>query len=184
MKKLVFLLLAVFTVTLVSAQDVSSVDLKKQFEKSERRRAELSDLCASLEKKSGDQKVDNYAKAVVVAATTAMTNSETLENFYYREGGVSKDGITEITEKKPTIEEWSTLAVGIAGESASITAASNLAEEAIKSAKSQKNPMKAAKIMKHCDTSAKVLKILGEESVESAKAVNQIVETLKSGKNL
>lgn len=185
MKKIFISLLVLFTVSLVNAQEANEqVDVKAQIAKSEKRCAELTDLCEKLKKESGNEEVDDYAAAVVVAATASMVNSENLENFYYREIGETKDGVTDMNIKKPTLEEWITLGAGIAAEATSISAASNKTEAAVKAAKSQKNPMKAAKIMKHCETSTKALKILTEESVESAKAVNQIIETLKSGKNL
>lgn len=185
MKKIFISLLALFAVTLVNAQEANEqVDVKAQIAKSEKRCAELADLCEKLKKESGNEEVDDYAAAVVVAATASMVNSENLENFYYREIGETKDGITDVNIKKPTLEEWVALGAGIAAEATSISAVSNKTEAAVKAAKSQKNPMKAAKIMKHCETSTKALKILTEESVESAKAVNQIIETLKSGKNL
>lgn len=185
MKKIFISLLALFAVTLVNAQEANEqVDVKAQIAKSEKRCAELADLCEKLKKESGNEEVDDYAAAVVVAATASMENSENLENFYYREIGETKDGITDVNIKKPTLEEWVALGTGIAAEATSINVASNKTEAAVKAAKSQKNPMKAAKIMKHCETSTKALKILTEESVESAKAVNQIIETLKSGKNL
>lgn len=185
MKKIIISLLAIFAVTVVNAQEVNEqVDLKAQIEKSEKRCAELADLCEKLKKESGNEEVDEYAAAVVVAATASMVNSENLENFYYREIGETKDGVTDVNIKKPTLEEWIALGAGIAAEATSINVATNKTEAAVKAAKSQKNPMKVAKIMQHCTTSTKALKIVTEESVESGKAIKQIIETLKSGKNL
>ena len=185
MKKIIISLLAIFAITVVNAQEANEqANLKSQLELSEKRYAELIDLCKKLEKETGNEEVDEYAAAVVVAATASIANSTRLENFYYREIGEKKDGVTDVNIKKPTLDDWIYLGKGIAAEATSINVASNKTEAAVKAAKSQKNPMKAAKIMKHCETSTKALKIIKEESVESAKAVNQIIETLKSGKNL
>ena len=118
--------------------------------------------------------------------------------MYKRQIGETQDGVTDVTITKPTLEEWITFATTVAGEGASIKAAVDKAKDAGEAAKnmaqgatSEKNPMKAAKAAKTAKAAAAVIEfgnaatpILVEESAAQVKAVQEIIETLKSGKNL
>ncbi|MGN1219481.1 MAG: hypothetical protein ACI4TU_00900, partial [Candidatus Cryptobacteroides sp.] len=110
----------------------------------------------------------------------------------------TQDGVTDVTVTKPTLDEWVTFAATVAGEAASIKeatdkvqAAGNEAKTMSENAAKEKNPMKAGKAAKQAKAAAAVVSfgneatpILLEESAAQAKAVKEIIDTLKSGKNL
>jgi hypothetical protein len=191
MKKFLMVAVAMFVTCVMNAQ------VKEQIQQSKDRSAKLAALCKDF-KTCGNANIDGYGNEVKAAALFAIQNSEQLENMYKRQIGETADGVTDVTIKKPTLEEWATLATSIAGEGASIKAAVDKAKSAGEEAKnlaqeasSVKNPMKAAKAAKTAKAAASVMEfgntatpILFEESAAQVKAVQEIIETLKSGKNL
>lgn len=176
---------------------ISNAQIKEEIQKSQERAAKLQKLCDGY-KTCGNAGVDGYGDEMKKAAAFAILNSAQLEKMYKRQIGETKDGVTEVTIIKPTLDEWATLAKTIAGEAASVKAAVDKAkgagEEAQKlatEASGSKNPMKAAKAAKTAKAAAAVMEfgnaatpILMEETAAQAKAVNNIINTLKSGKNL
>lgn len=175
----------------------AKAQVKEQIQQSKDRSAKLSALCEDY-KTCGNASIDGYGNDVKNAAIFAIANSEQLENMYKRQIGETQDGVTDVTIKKPTLEEWISFATTVAGEGASIKAAvdkaKNAGEEAknmAQSATAEKNPLKAAKAAKTAKAATAVIEfgniatpILLEESAAQVKAVNEIIETLKSGKNL
>lgn len=175
----------------------TNAQIKDDILKSKERAAKLQMLCDDY-KTSGNANVDGYGDAVKEAAVLAIANSVQLENMYKRQIGETQDGITDVTITKPTIDEWVTFASTVAGEAAcikaatdKIQAAANEAKKMTEEASKQKNPMKAAKAVKTAKAATAVIEfgnaatpILVEESAAQVKAVNTIIETLKSGKNL
>lgn len=175
----------------------ANAQIKDDIQKSRERAEKLQLLCNDY-KTSGNANVDGYGDAVKNAAILAIANSVQLENMYKRQIGETSDGVTDVTITKPSLDEWVTFASTVAGEAASIKLATDKVENAANEAKSmaetaskEKNPMKAAKSVKSAKAAAAVIEfgnaatpILLEESAAQAKAVNTIIETLKSGKNL
>lgn len=192
MKKISFIIMSIFLLTCSA-----SAQIKEDIQKSKDRAAKLQTLCESY-KTSGSVNIDGYGDAVKKAAAFAIANSVQLENLYKRQIGETEDGVTDVTIKKPTLEEWTALATTIAGEAASIKEATDKVENAANEAKSmtesaskEKNPMKMAKAAKKAKAATAIIEfgnaatpILLEESAAQAKAVKVIIETLKSGKNL
>ena len=144
----------------------ANAQIKYDIQKSKERAAKLQALCNDY-KTSGSANVDGYGDAVKNAAVLAIANSVQLENMYKRQIGETQDGVTDVTITKPTLDEWVTFAETVAGEAASIKAA--------KTAKA------ATAVVEFGNTATQ---ILVEESAAQVKAVNTIIETLKSGKNL
>lgn len=183
--------IAMFVTSVMNAQ------VKDQIQQSKERSAKLEALCKDY-KTCGNANIDGYGNEVKNAATLAMANSVQLENMYKRQIGETIDGVTDVIITKPTLEEWVTFASTVAGEGASVKTAvdkaKNAGEEAknmAQSATSEKNPLKAAKAAKTAKAAAAVIEfgnaatpILMEESAAQVKAVQEIIETLKSGKNL
>lgn len=175
----------------------ANAQIKDDILKSKERAAKLQALCDDY-KTSGNANVDGYGDAVKNAAILAIANSVQLENMYKRQIGETQDGVTDVTITKPTFDEWAAFAATVAGEAASIKAATDKVQAAASEAKKmteeaskQKNPMKAAKAVKAAKAAAVVVEfgntatpILLEESAAQVKAVEEIIETLKSGKNL
>ncbi len=175
----------------------ANAQIKEEIQKSRERAEKLQLLCDGY-KSCGNVNIDGYGDAVKTAAIFAISNSEQLENMYKRQIGETEDGVTDVTITKPTIDEWVTFASTVAGEAASIKAATDklqaAADEAknvVESSSKEKNPMKAAKAAKQAKAATAVVEfgnaatpILLEESAAQVKAVDAIIETLKSGKNL
>ncbi len=157
---------------------------KEEMQASQKRTENLQSLIAKYPKPTGLADVDAYGEAVYNAAVMAVANSEQLEGFYYRSIGETKDGITDVNIKKPTVEECMSLASTIAAEAVSVKQAADLAKAAAEQAKSEKNPMKAAKVAKMTKFTVDVMPVLTEESVAQGKAINDMIETLKTAKNL
>lgn len=193
MKKLFsFLVIALMAISVANAQS-----MKEQVTKSVERAEKLQKLCEGY-KACGNAGIDGYGNSIKEAAIFAIANSEQLENFYKREIGESKDGVQDVTIKKPSLEDWITLSTTIAGEGAKIKEAVDKAKDAAEGAKniaqeaaSIKNPMKAPKAMKNAKAASAVVEfgnaatpILLEESAAQAKAIGEIINTLKSGGNL
>ncbi len=180
MKKIFFAaVLTVFSLC-VNAQE----NIRETVTKSVERMKNLKELTEKMPKATGVADVDAFGQDVYNAAVTAMANSEQLENFYKREIGETKDGITDVTVTKPKLEDWVTLGATLTAEGASIKAAADKGTKAAEAVKSIKNPLAAGKLAKMINWTKKVLPIITEESVNQGKAVSQIISTLKSGGNL
>ncbi len=178
MKKVILMIATILVAASALAQT------KEDISASVERAKKLSELCAKFPKSSGVSEVDAYAKAVLVAAQAAVANSEQLENFYYRVIGETKDGVTDVTIVKPSLEDIMTLSTTIASEGIAVAEATKLAEGAAKKAKATKNPIQAAKLAPMTKFTADVTPILAEESAAQAKAIAAMVETAKSATNL
>lgn len=178
MKKVILMIATIFVAASAFAQT------KEDINASVERAKKLSELCAKFPKPSGVSEVDAYANAVLVAAQAAVANSEQLENFYYRVIGETKDGVTDVTIVKPSLEDIMTLSTTIAAEGIAVADATKLAEGAAKKVKATKNPIQAAKLAPMTKFTADVTPILTEESAAQTKAIAAMVETAKSATNL
>lgn len=157
---------------------------KEEINASIARANELSELLAKKQKATGLNAVDECVKKLEAAANVAKENSEKLAGLYYREIGETKDGVTDVNVKKPTLEEMVSLSKSIENEGQQVAEAGEKVEPAIKEIKEVKNPMQAAKLVSVTKFITDVSKILGEESVAQAKAIASMIETAKSASNL
>lgn len=107
----------------------ANAQIKYDIQKSKERAAKLQALCNDY-KTSGSANVDGYGDAVKNAAVLAIANSVQLENMYKRQIGETQDGVTDVTITKPTLDEWVTFAETVAGEAASIKAATDKVQAA------------------------------------------------------
>ena len=192
MKKFVLMAVALFAVGCISAQN-----LKDEIAKGKERAAKLEALTKDY-KTCGVANIDGYGNSVKAAAIYAIETREKLEGMYKRQIGETKDGVTDETIQKPTLEDWMQLATSVTGEGTKVKEATDKAKGAAEEAKSmaqnassEKNPMKAAKAAKTAKAASAVIEfgnaatpILLEETAGQLKAVNEIINTLKSGKNL
>lgn len=183
---------ALLVMTAAGAQTI-----KDDVAASKLRAAELKTLMENQPKECGDADIDDYAKSVNAAALLAIANSEKLSNFYYRQIGQTEDGVTDVTVVKPELKDWTELGVGVGGEAVALKKAQESGERAAKRMQAlseeakQGNPMAKAKKAKQVKAATAIiaygkdaLPVLAKESIESVKAVKQIIETVKSGKNL
>lgn len=192
MKKLFITLVALLSMTAVQAQ-VTKDDIKA----SEQRAAELEKLLKNQPKECEFAEINNFAKSVGEAAAFAIANSATLSDFYYRQIGETKDGVADVTIKKPTLDDWKDLGVGVYGEGDNLKKATESGETASKKftevsdAASKASGMAKIKEGKKVKSASSIMKfakdaleILGVETAAQGKALKSIIETLSSGKNL
>lgn len=194
MKKIFLMAVALMSMVALQAQT------KEEIAKSRERAEKLQTLCDGYKKQKscGNAQIDSYGQSMYDAAVMAIANSVQLENFYCRQIGETKDGVTDVTIEKPSLEDWVQLGATVTAEGVSVKNAVDKVGDASKEAKSiaesataEKNPAKAAKAAKTAKAATAVVEfgnaatpILLEESAAQAKAVKEIIETLKSGKNL
>ena len=179
MKKFLVVAAAVF------AMNVTSVfaQTKDAIQASVDRCAKLEKLCAKTPKKSGVSDVDTYVTGVLNAAQASITTSQQLQDLYYRQIGETKDGVTDVTVKKPTVEELVAFGATLTAEGVSIANAAKGAEGALKASKEVKNPMKVAKIASALAFTKDAYPILLEESTAKVEIIKQMIETAKSSSN-
>lgn len=172
-------LLAVFSLGIYAQNNV-----RETVTKSVERMKNLKELTEKMPKATGVADVDGFGQDVYNAAIAAIANSEQLEDFYKREIGETVDGVTDVTVTKPKLEDWVTLGATLTTEVANIKSAADKGTKAAEAVKSTKNPLAAGKLAKMINWTKKVLPIITEESANQAKAVSDIIATLKSGGNL
>lgn len=181
MKKMIFALVTLFMVT---AFNVVNAQTKEEMKASQERMEKLAKLCQKGPKATGVGEVDSYVKSVHDAAILSMATTEQLHDLYYRQIGETKDGVQDVTIKKPTIEELTALSATIAAQAVTIKNATASADKATTASKSQKNPLKVAKITTALAFTKDAYPVLLEESVAQTKAIAQMIETAKTAKNL
>ena len=194
MKRILFFIVMTLCTMTTFAQET-----KEQIQKSEKRAKNLQTLLDKYsDTKCGDETIDGFGQSVRDAAVFAIANREKLEGLYYRQMGQTKDGVTDATIVKPKLEDWLELLATVTAETKSIgnavdnaKAAGEQMKQIAENAKNNKNPMKMAKLAKMAKGAGVVMEfgnaatpILLEESAEQVKAVQKIIETIKSGKNL
>ena len=169
---------AMFSTSVVCAQT------KEEMEASQKRYEKLTKLCEKEPKETGFPEVDNYIGTVYLSAIAAVSTTEQLQSLYYRQIGETKDGVTDVTIKKPTLEELTALSATIGTQALAVTAAAESAKIAVKVSKEQKNPAAVAKITKALVFTKDAYPVLLEESVFQTKAIAEMIETAKSSQNL
>lgn len=194
MKRILFFIVMTLCTMTTFAQET-----KEQIQKSEERAKNLQTLLDKYsDTKCGDEIIDGFGQSVRDAAVFAIANREKLEGLYYRQMGQTKDGVTDATIVKPKLEDWLELLATVTAETKSIgnavdnaKAAGEQMKQIAENAKNNKNPMKMAKLAKMAKGAGVVMEfgnsatpILLEESAGQLKAVQNIIETIKSGKNL
>lgn len=181
MKKVILALAVLFMAT---ALNVVNAQTKEEMKASQERMEKLAKLCQKEPKTTGVGEVDSYVKSVRDAAILSMATTEQLHDLYYRQIGETKDGIQDVAIKKPTVEELTVLSVTIAAQAITIKDAAASADKAITASKSQKNPLKVAKITTALAFTKDAYPVLLEESVAQTKAISQMIETAKTANNL
>ena len=192
MKKLFFTAFALLIVGMATAQTV-----KDDIEASRKRMAELKQLVDKQPKACGEADIDNFARSVSVAAAEAIGNSERLSEYYYRQIGQQPDGMADASLVKPSLGEWTELAVKIGKEAQSLKTAKDDCEKATNRLKAltdeAKNgnamaKMKAAKKVKAANDvmtyGTNAMSILVTEVTEQAKIIQKIIEGVKSNKSI
>ncbi len=165
--------------------DWSDSSTADAFAASKERSENLASVCESLSGNSGVKSVDDFVKSVKDAATTSIDLSNQLGGFYYRQIGETKDGVTDVVEKKPSVKDCLELSGKIAEQSVIIAKLVSSAADITSGIKSEaKNPVAIGKATKAMASATNAAKILGEESAFQVKAIANMVETAKSANNL
>jgi len=171
------------------AQEKTKDELKAEREalKSEMKSKEALDRQAKMEKLAapapcGIQSVDNLAVNSTAMLATAKENNKLIPEMYKRTIGETIDGVTDVTVKKPTLEELTSLAANLGVQIKAVTDASaNVAGASNDIAKA--SPLKAPKATKVLNYTKDVNSLLLPELQMNLKVVNNLVATLKSSAN-
>lgn len=163
-------------------------------------KAEREVLKAEMKSKEALERVAKFEKMTVPKATSinsvdvlanstgnllvTQKNINTLiPEMYKRTVGESVDGITDVTVKKPTLDELVALGANIAVQIKSVADITNTIPKASDEIKSA-SPMKAPAALKSLNFSKDALALLAPELQLNLKVVNNLIATLKSSKNL
>jgi hypothetical protein len=172
----VTVLLTAFTSN-ISAQTVDDIHVSTD------RIAKIQKLVDKKPKVSGVADVDKLVDMTSVAAAAAVAITPRLDSLYYRSIGKTQDGITDVTIKKPSLNECTALATIIGAEGVSLKEAGDLVAKATSSI-STASMMQKIKGGKALNYAKDELELVGGESIYHAKAIQTIIQTIKTGKNL
>lgn len=171
------------------AQEKTKEELKAEREvlKSEMKSTEAQERKEKFDeleapKKSNVESVDELAKnSTKILLSTKDINIQVPE-MYKRTIGETVDGVTDVTVKKPTLQELVTLSETIAKQIKAVSEASAsvaTASEDIKNA----SPLEAPKATKALNYSKDALALAGPELQLNLMVVNNLIATLKSANN-
>jgi len=131
---------------------------------------------------SGVNSVDELARNSTKMLSGSKEVSLTVPEMFKRTIGETVDGVTDVTVKKPTMEELLTLARAIGMQITAVRDANKAVEGATADAKSA-SPLQAPKATKSLNYSKDVLALIGPELEMNLRVVNHLVATLESSKN-
>lgn len=180
MKKIIFSLVVLFTTFSFNSY---SQTLSTDFSSLDQLVIKLKKACDKMPNETGETDVDLFVDGNKKAAQGAVSSAAQLHELYSREIGENKDGVQDVTVKKPTLEEWVNLATTIATQAAGMTelgVAGKKAADTVKKA----NKMAALKYAKPMKWATDIMPVTGEALAEEGKAIDQIIKLLKSENNL
>ena len=178
MKKILLSMIVLCATICASAQTVEAdfTSLDNLVEK-------LVKACEKAPKPCGEGDIDGFVDGNKVAALGAVASAQQMHNLYSRQIGETIDGVQDVTVTKPTLEDWVNLAADIATQTAGMAelgVSGQKAAEAVKKA----DKMKAIKLAKPVKWATDIMPVTGEALAEEAKAVDHIIQLLKSENNL
>ncbi len=176
MKKVVLCMMALVCAVSVSAQTAEEMQASKE------RAAKLEKLVQP--KNCGLATIDGLTSAAGLVAVESIQITPLLQGMYYRSIGQTEDGVTDVTVKKPTLDELMELSARIGTQAAAVAAATKLVPAAGEELKGVKNPMKLAAATKSVKYSKDVLEIVGVESAFQVKTIADMIKTATSNDNL
>lgn len=163
---------------LKAEREVLKAEMKS--EKAQERQAKYDKLTAP--KTSGIRSVDDLATSSTSMLKSTKKNNEIIPDLYKRTIGETVDGVTDVTVKKPSLVELTTLSTNIAKQIKAVSESS----ESIKNASAdikKASPMKAPKGTKSLNYSKDVIALVGPELDLQQKVVAHLITTLKSSAN-
>jgi hypothetical protein len=133
-------------------------------------------------KTSGVKSVDDLAVSSAALVVSTNQNNKTIPELYTRTIGESIDGVADVTVKKPTLEELTTVSKNIAIQIAAVSTASAGIQAASADA-TKASPLQAGKASKAMNYTKDALSLLGPELQLQSKVVNNLISTVKTSKN-
>lgn len=171
------------------AQEKTKDELKAEREvlKSEMKSKEAEERKAKFEKleapkPSGVASVDQLATNSTSILTSTKAINAQIPELYKRTIGETVDGVTDVTVKKPTVEELAALALTITTQIKAVADASTAVTTASADIKNA-SPMQAPKATKALNYSKDALALAGPELQLNLKVINNLIATLKSSNN-
>lgn len=133
-------------------------------------------------KASGISSVDGLAANSAKLLVSTKEINSLIPEMYKRTVGESVDGVTDVTVKKPTLAELTSLGTNIASQIKSVSDASASVTSAASDVKSA-GVMQAPKGAKSLNFSKEVIGLVLPEMSLNLKVVNNLIATLKSSGN-
>ena len=171
------------------AQEKTKDELKAEREvlKSEMKSKEAEERKAKFEKleapkPSGVASVDQLVTNSTSILTSTKSINAQIPELYKRTIGETVDGVTDVTVKKPTVEELAVLALTITTQIKAVADASTAVTTASADIKNA-SPMQAPKATKALNYSKDALALAGPELQLNLKVINNLIATLKSANN-
>ena len=176
MKKIITLSVILFGIIFANAQT------KEEINQSQERNEKIIKL--ETPKSTSITSLDDLTSSVGAAALESTNITPLLQNLYFRSIGETKDGVADVTIKKPSLEECKELAARILKQTEKIQQISSLIPSVTNETSSVKNPLKLPKILSSLNYAKTAISLLGEESIFQAKAIKSIINTISTGSNL
>lgn len=176
--------LLAFAVAIMSmAISANAQTVSADFSKMDQLVVKLGKAVEKTPKKSGVGEIDQYVEGTQVAAIGAIGTADKLHGLYSRQIGETTDGVTDVTVTKPTLDDWVELGALVATQTAGLA---ELTDAGIKAGQAVKDApkMKSVGLAKNVKWSGDILPVVGEALAEQTKAINEIINTLKTGDNL
>jgi hypothetical protein len=146
----------------------------------QKRKAKMEKLDAP--QPTGLSSVDELATNSSEMLTATKEINVQVPEMYKRTIGETVDGVTDVTVKKPTLQEVTGLAQSIATQIKAVTDASDAVSAASSEVKSA-SPVQGLKATKSLNYSKDVLSLIGPELQMNLKVVNNLIATIKSSNN-
>lgn len=163
---------------LKAEREVLKAEMKSK--EAEERKAKFEKLTEP--KVSGVSSVDGLAVNSTKMLVSTKEINVLVPEMYKRTVGESVDGVTDVTVKKPTMDELKSLATNIAGQIQTVSESSALVSSAAADVKSA-GLMQAPKAAKSLNFSKDVLALVLPELNLNLKVVSNLIATLKSSGN-
>jgi len=161
-------------------RDVLKSELKSENVKE--RQKKIEKLESESPKTSGIESIDKLAESSKKILFDTKSINLQIPELYKRTIGETIDGVTDVTVKKPTVEELAALALTLASQIKATADAVSSISKVSEDAKSA-SPLSAGKAMKSLNYSKDALALAAPELQMSLKVINNLIATLKSAKN-
>jgi hypothetical protein len=193
-KKMIFraaLCLGLFSLiqlySFAQGKTLDELKAERQALKSEMKSNEAVERQAKMDKLEapapcGIQSVDDLAAKSTANLAASKANNKLIPEMYKRTIGETVDGVTDVTVKKPTVDELTELAVNIGTQIKAVTDASADVANASNDI-SKASPLKVPKGTKVLNYTKDVNSLVLPELQLNLKVVNNLIATLKSSGN-